>query len=138
VSGALNNTGTGTVIVSNLGPALAAGYKFTLFSQPVSGGGALTITGGGATWANNLAVDGSITVLSVGPTSPEPISFTSSGGNLNLSWPTVGWRLEVQTNSLATGLNSNWSTWPGSTSVNAISIPMSAGNPSVFFRLVSP
>jgi len=138
VSGALNNSGTGTLLVTNLGSALAAGDKFTVFNQPLGNGNSLTVTGGGAIWTNNLAVDGSISVVSVGPGSPEPITFTLSGGNLNLNWPTVGWRLQVQTNSLATGLNTNWATVPNSTAVNAVSLPANASNPSVFFRLVYP
>ena len=64
VSGLLTNTGTGTLTVANLGPALAVGDKFTLFSQPVVNGAALTVTGAGANWTNNLAVDGSISVTS--------------------------------------------------------------------------
>lgn len=141
VSGTLSKTGAGSVSVTNLGVSLVVGDKFTLFSQPVPGAGSMTIAGGNATWANNLAVDGSISVLTVlpsGPTNPEPITVSQTGGNLNLAWPTIGWRLQVQTNSLATGLATNWSTVPNSTTTNAVSIPINAGNPSVFFRLISP
>src|SRR5262249_51472155 len=49
VSGTLANTGAGTLSVANLGPALAVGDKFTLFSQPVQNGGSLTVPGAGAT-----------------------------------------------------------------------------------------
>jgi fibronectin-binding autotransporter adhesin len=143
VSGILNNTGGGSVVVTNSGTALAVGDKFTLFNQPVANGGALTVTGGNATWANNLAVDGSISVLSVGSpvnSNPTPVTFSYDGSKVNLTWPSdhTGWRLEAQTNSLAAGLSTNWFTVPGSTSSNAISIPVSAGNPCVFFRLVYP
>ena len=41
VADALSNTGNGIVNVENLGPALATGDKFTLFSQPVAGGATL-------------------------------------------------------------------------------------------------
>ncbi len=68
VTGGLTNNGTGSVIVTNLGPTLVVGDSFTLFNQAMTNGGALTVSGGGATWANNLAVDGSITVLTVIPT----------------------------------------------------------------------
>jgi hypothetical protein len=73
-------------------------------------------------------------------TNPTNITMTVSGGNMNLSWPAdhLGWRLQVQTNSLATGLNSNWSTWPNSTNVTAVSVPINPANPTVFFRLVYP
>ena len=49
VSGMLTNTGIGTVIVTNLGPALVAGDKFQLFNKALTNGAALTVTGGG--WA---------------------------------------------------------------------------------------
>ena len=84
VTGTLANTGTGKVSVSNLGPALAAGQTFQLFSQAVSGGNNLTISGGGVLWANNLASDGTISV--VGPL-PQPIinSVSLVGTNLVMS-----------------------------------------------------
>jgi fibronectin-binding autotransporter adhesin len=138
VSGALSNTASGSVIVSNLGPTLVVGDTFALFNQAVVGGDAMIITGGGAVWVNHLAVDGTIMVQSLvttGPTNPEPITTMSSGGNLNLSWPTVGWHLQVRTNSLTAG---NWVDWPNSTTVNSVSIPIDAANSSMFFRLVYP
>jgi autotransporter-associated beta strand protein len=141
VGGSLNNTGSGTLTVTNLGPALAVGDQFTLFSQPVTGGGMMSVVGGGVNWTNNLAVDGSISVLSIistGPTHSEPITFTSASGNLNLQWPTIGWRLQVQTNSLASGLYTNWVDWPGATTTNSVNVPVNPANPATFFRLIYP
>jgi len=143
VSGALSNTGTGTLTVTNLnsGVPLAVGDRFTLFNQPVANGGAINVTGGGATWTNNLAVDGSIGVVAVlpaGPTNSEPIAVAFSAGNLNLSWHTIGWRLLVQTNSLTKGFGTNWVSWPNANMTNALSIPVVRTNPAVFFRLVYP
>ena len=63
VSGALTNAGIGTVTVTNLGPALQVGESFTLFNKPLTNGGAMTVTGAGMSWQNNLAIDGSIAVL---------------------------------------------------------------------------
>lgn len=85
VSGSLSSTNAGTLTVNNLGPALAAGDKFTLFSQPVTGGTNLTVTGGGVTWSNNLVNDGSIIVLST--TVPHPVirNISLSAGNLVVS-----------------------------------------------------
>jgi hypothetical protein len=86
VTGTLSNTGTGTLTVSNLGPALTVGNKFFVFNKPLVNGATITVTGGGATWANDLAVDGSITVTAVGP-APKPVitSTIISGGNLIFS-----------------------------------------------------
>ncbi|HLP78379.1 MAG TPA: hypothetical protein VK327_15855, partial [Candidatus Paceibacterota bacterium] len=73
-------------------------------------------------------------------TTPTNITSVVSGGKLQLSWPTdhIGWRLQVQTNSLSSGLGSNWVDWPGATTTNQVEIPVVPQNPAVFFRLVYP
>jgi autotransporter-associated beta strand protein len=144
VSGLLTNSGTGTIILSNLGPGLVTGDTFRLFSQPLANGSALTISPTvGITWTNRLAWDGTVAVTYAPPlvsTNPPYLTNIVVGGNLNLSWPAdhLGWRLEVQTNQLTVGLATNWVTWPGSTTNTSESIPVLPGNPSVFFRLVYP
>jgi len=76
------SAGSGTLTVNNLGPTLAMGDTFYLFTddvgntKAVSGGGALTVTGGGATWTNQLAANGSIKVLTVSAT-PLPVPATN-------------------------------------------------------------
>ncbi|MGD0252515.1 MAG: autotransporter-associated beta strand repeat-containing protein [Verrucomicrobiota bacterium] len=135
VAGSLNNT-AGTLKLLNFGPALAVGDKFTIFNQPV-GGAAMTIVSPGFTAANNLAVDGSVTVSSVVPVGSGQITAAVSGGQLNLSWPAAytGLHLQVQTNSLATGLGTNWVTIPGTDDANSYSNTMNTTNGSVFYRL---
>jgi hypothetical protein len=66
------------------------------------------------------------------------LSAQLEAGSLQLSWPTSGWLLQTQTNALTVGLSSNWVDVPGSTSSNAITIPIDPVNGSVFFRLVTP
>ena len=146
VSGVLTNAGTGLVNVSNLGPALVAGNSFKLFSQPVLNGGALTITNGigaGLAWTNLLAVDGSIAVISTGPsyaTNATNLTFTAGGGSLNISWPSdhLGWILQSQTNSRAIGLTSGWIDMAGTASITATNLPVSIADPTVFYRLRIP
>ena len=134
----------GTLTVNNLGAEPAVGARFVLFSAVQRFGSFSAVTlpplTGGRSWKNTLATDGSITVVSGVNTTPTDITAVVSGGNLNLSWPDdyVGWRLEAQTNSVVSGLSTNWVTVPGSSSVNAISIPLDPANPSVFYRLVYP
>jgi autotransporter-associated beta strand protein len=125
VTGTLSNTNNGVVTVNNLGPALVAGNKFTLFSQPVSGGGLLSISGGGAVWSNNLATDGSIIVLSATVSHPVIRNIAISGGNVvvsgtngtasgtcyllsstNLATPLINWK-RVSTNSFDSNGNFN-------------------------------
>lgn len=142
VTGQVVNNGTGTVRVVNLGPTLAVGDKFTLFSQPVLNGDKLTITGGNATWINNLAVDGSITVATVigPPTTPTNISYSISAGKITLSWPAshIGWILQVQTNALNVGISTNWVDVAGSASTNVVQLPIDTTQGTIFFRLRYP
>ena len=72
-------------------------------------------------------------------TNPTALAVTFMGGLLQVAWPVdhTGWRLEMQTNSLAEGLNSDWVTVPGSDATNLVPFPV--GQPgSAFFRLVYP
>jgi hypothetical protein len=99
------------------------------------------VTGGGATWANNLATDGSISVLSVVPTvntNTFALQSSVSGSTLNLSWPSdrLGWVVQVQTNALNTGLSQNWVTLPATASVTNYSLTINPGNPAVFIRMM--
>jgi hypothetical protein len=73
-------------------------------------------------------------------TQPTNLSYAISGNRLTLTWPAThaGWRLQVQTNTLATGLGTNWFEVPGSTATNSVSLPMDSHNGSVFYRLSSP
>lgn len=136
VIGTLTNTGAGTLTVTNLGPALVVGDKFTLFSKPLHQGAALTVTGAGAIWANHLDTDGSLSVTAV--TVPA-LQFTSTGNSLRFSWNTSygAYRIQTQTNSLAVGLSNDWTDYPGG-STSPMTVPMDATPATVFFRLVSP
>ena len=140
VSGTLINTGTGTLTVTNLGPAFVAGDSFKLFSTAVANGNALTVTGGGVIWTNKLAVDGSVAILSTIANNPTNITISVSGNVLTLSWPAdhTGWSLQVQTNSLANGLGTNWVVVPGSSAVNSTNFVINPVNGAVFYRLISP
>lgn len=78
----------------------------------------------------------------VQPVSRAPLTFSHgvSGNRLQLSWPAdhLGWRLEAQTNSLITGIGTNWVTIPGSSATNQVSLVISPTHPSVFFRSTYP
>jgi len=71
---------------------------------------------------------------------PTNVTMTVSSGQLLLSWPQdhLGWRLEMQTNDLASGIGTNWVTVPNSTNVLGTNIMISSTNASVFLRLVYP
>lgn len=131
----------GTLTVTNIGPALQGGDTFKLFSAAVSGFTAtnLPILAGNLYWTNNLAVDGTITVINPINTNPPAMGFTYSGGLLMLSWPTnAGWILQAQTNSLSTGLTTNWVDVPGSANITSTNVTVNPTAPTVFYRLRLP
>ncbi|HEU6448267.1 MAG TPA: hypothetical protein VFV23_07515, partial [Verrucomicrobiae bacterium] len=146
--------GTATLTVTNVGPNIINGTTFQLFNHAVNFTGGVTLPAtdpsGTSTyvWTDNLNADGSIQLVSGGANpvneTPTNIVVSVSGGNINLSWPDdhIGWRLQVQTNSLATGLSTNDADWfdvSGSTSVNSESIPINTNtNGAVFYRMVYP
>lgn len=144
VVGTAANVGAGTITVTNLGAALQVGDTFTLFNKPVTGGAALTVTGGGTIWTNMLAVNGTIQVLSAFTANyPTNITFSVSGSTLNIGWPAthLGWILQSQTNALSIGLTTSSNTWndvAGTGSGTNASMTISPTNPTVFFRLRHP
>ena len=71
---------------------------------------------------------------------PTNVSMQVVGGQMLLSWPPdhLGWRLQIQTNSLLAGLTTNWVTVPNSTNVIGTNFLMSPTNGNVFLRLVYP
>ena len=115
VSGTINNIGSGTVNVSNLGGPLSIGDSFKLFNQAMVNGGALTVTGGGVTWTNKLAIDGSIQVLSTGgnvPPSfpPGSVSILPSGNISLTATGSIGttFKLWASTNVTLTPITNTW------------------------------
>jgi len=130
---------SGKLKLVNGGPLPTVGQKFTIFTTPLLGGSTMSIVSPGFTVQNNLETDGSVTVTAVQPA--PTITTTVSGGNLNLSWPsswTGGVHVQVQTNSLSTGLSTNWFTIPGTDASNVYSAPINSTNGAVFYRLIAP
>ena len=140
VGGALTNAGVGIITVTNLGATLQTGDTFTLFSKAMSNGAAMTITGGGVVWTNKLAVNGTIQVLPGVNTGRTNLIVRVNAGNLELTWPAdhIGWRLQVQTNNLGTGLRTNWTDVANTATVNAVTNPINPANGAVFYRMVYP
>jgi fibronectin-binding autotransporter adhesin len=136
VSGTLaRNVTGGTLTLKNLGPNdLVPGDKFTLFSQPLPNGASVTVVGSRATWINNLAVDGSVTVGTLITTQPAINIGNITRTNLQFSWsdPYNSFKLQAKTNSLTT----NWVDYPGG-GTSPVTVPINRANGSVFYRLVS-
>ena len=137
VTGLINSGTPVTLKLLNAGPLPVAGSKFTIFSTPVTN---VTVFSPGMTVQNDLAVDGSVTVLTVAPAPTLTVTLLP-GKNFNLTWPatwTGGVHLQGQTNSTAVGLKNNWVTIAGSDLSNSFTTPVNTNAVSVFYRLIMP
>ncbi len=142
-SGAVNYGGT-LVISTNLMTAttLALGDSFQLFSVPAHSGNFTSVIGTPGTglgWSFNPA-NGTVTVVTGLASNPTNITVSVTGGTMTLSWPAdhLGWLLQSQTNTLSTGLGTNWVDMSGSAAVTSMSLPIVPANPTVFYRLRHP
>jgi autotransporter-associated beta strand protein len=74
----------------------------------------------------------------VGPSGPATLTNSLSAGVLSLSWPaSQGWRLQVQTNSLSTGLSTNW-VYVTDGTVSSTNITVDSTKAAMFYRLTNP
>jgi autotransporter-associated beta strand protein len=142
VSGDLTYGGALQVQLLPTSEPLTVGDTFTLFSASGIIGGSFSSVAlpAGYTWDTNLLASGRIAVTGVTPavpTTPTNISYVINNGTITISWPSdyIGWSLQAQTNSLTTGLGTNWTTVEGSSAVSSMSFPVDAARPSVFYRL---
>ncbi len=127
----------GTLYLANLSGTLAGGDSFKLFDAASSSGNFSAISGSpgaGLDWKFN-PTNGVLTVYS---TVPASLAFGVANNTLNISWPAdhLGWTLQCQTNDLNAGLGTNWVSVPGSASDTQFTVPLDAGNSSVFYRLI--
>ncbi len=154
---AANAVASGRVDLSWTGSVGATGYN--LKRATVSGGAYTTIatnlagvayTDAGLTngmtyfyvvsATNSFGASANSTEASAHPVSTVslPVNFAVNGNQLQLSWPMdhLGWRLEMQTNSLNSG--ASWLTVSNSSATNQVFVPIHPDGGSVFFRLVYP
>jgi autotransporter-associated beta strand protein len=131
-----NVTYGGTLSVVTNG-TFTAGQTFQLFS----GTGATntssfaTIAGSPGSGLAFSFTNGVLSVVTAGPTGPTTLTNSFSGSTLSLSWPAgQGWRLQMQTNSLETGLGTNW-VYLTDGSVSSTNITVDPVKPAVFYRL---
>jgi hypothetical protein len=92
--------------------------------------------------ANSVGAGVASAQVSVRPTSSmaTQLGFTAGGNQLQFTWPAdhTGWLLQAQTNSLTTGLGTNWVTILNTDSTNSYAAPINTTAGTVFYRLVSP
>jgi autotransporter-associated beta strand protein len=140
----------GTLTITNGGNDLVTGDVFHLFNKASIGNFAVTnlpasnaLNTVSYVFTNKLAIDGTLVVLSGASAIANystNITATVSGNTLTVAWPSthLGWELEIQTNSLSTGLAANWVTNYGTASVTSTNFTIDPSMGSVFYRLVHP
>jgi autotransporter-associated beta strand protein len=136
VVGVTNITYGGTLIVTNVtGATWVGGETFNLFTASGSKTGNFTnivlqpsVAGVMATFAPASGT------LSLALIPPPTLAFTNLGGGaLRFSW-TGSFKLQAQTNSLGTGLGTNWFDYPGG-GTSPVNVTVDPTKGSVFFRL---
>jgi autotransporter-associated beta strand protein len=133
----------GALIVSNVGPTLAAGDSFTLFSAGSLGGSFASLTLPSLSprlrWdTSELAASGTITVSSI--SSPAIVSLLTTGTNLVLHFstePNVKYVLESTTNLNSPVIWVPQQTNQGDGTVASISVTVGPNPPRKFFRLTA-
>jgi hypothetical protein len=127
---AVDNTGnTSTSNTTDIFSALARYVRITVTGVVPSGGNASFY---------ECQVYGSVaTSVSLTPTS---MTMGATGNTIALSWPAdhLGWHLQVQTNTLGSGLGTNWVTLSGSELTTGTNITINPATGAVFYRLVYP
>jgi len=141
-------TAGGTLMVTNIGPALVAGNTFQLFPGAVSGFTTVNLpvsdTQYRYTWNNLLASNGSIVLQSAVPlvnTNPATANFIGvpgSNNTLNFTWAAdhQGWQL--YTNNVGLTAPSAWYPLAGSSNGVSATITINPAQPQVFFQLRYP
>jgi autotransporter-associated beta strand protein len=90
------------------------------------------------TSADNLANQTYTVNVTLKPSlTPATLAKSVNGSTLTLTWPAdhLGWLLQVQTNTTASGITTNWVTIPGTDWMTQTNFTVIKTSPSVFYRL---
>jgi autotransporter-associated beta strand protein len=125
----------GTLTVNDLSGGLVVGDSFTICNAGVHTGNFTGIVGSpGANLAWNFnPTTGVLSVVTAG-VNPPTLVYSQAGNLLTFSWTETGFKLQAQTNSLTTGLSSNWGDAPAG-DISPVNLEVDAANDAVFFRL---
>jgi hypothetical protein len=74
-----------------------------------------------------------LSVISVGA-NPPTLHYFQAGNTLTLSWTEPGFKLIAQTNTVSTGLSTNWGDVP-SGATSPVNVDINPANGAVFFGL---
>ena len=138
-SGAL--TLSGQVVVNVQGTNFAVAHYPLISYSSITGTGGFAVGSLPAGITANIITNGSAIVLNVTQIpvlGPVTITNQISGNALTLTWPAgQGWKLQMQTNSLAKGLGTNW-VYISDGSISSTNITIDTTKPTVFYRLANP
>jgi autotransporter-associated beta strand protein len=136
----------GTLVLKNLSGMLAVNDTFQLFTAGSFSGSFSSVVSQTPnqtiTWDLSQLAPGGNGTIRVTLAAPAPVALSSvvTGGKLNFTWPAnqIGWQLQHQINPLTVGIYTNWVPVAGSTTTNAVSVPLNSNNPTEFYRLAFP
>lgn len=125
----------GTLTVIDVSGGLVAGDSFKIVNAGSHSANFTSIIGSpgaGFEWRFDPAT-GVLSVVGATP-EPPPLAWSYSGSAITFSWTATAYKLQSQTNSLTTGLSTNWSDLAGGSS-SPVMMNINTANGSVFFRL---
>jgi len=97
----------------------------------------LTLSNGGGYWNHASQIDNFVVKVAPGSVARPTLNWTNpGGGQLQFSWTGSG-SLQWQTNSLGTGLGTNWVDYPGG-GASPVNVTVNPAQGSVFFRVRAP
>ena len=122
--------------------SFTAGQQFQLFSGAgaTNTGKFASITGSAGSGLGFTFTNGVLSVVATMATNPTNITYSVTGNTLSLTWPAdhLGWILQAQTNSLSTGITTNWVDVAGSGNSTSATITINPATPTAFYRLRTP
>ena len=97
----------------------------------------LTLSNGGGYWNHASQIDNFVVKVAPGSVTRPTLNWTNpGGGQLQFSWTGSG-SLQWQTNSLNSGLGTNWVDYPGG-GTSPVNVTVNPAQGSVFFRVRVP
>ena len=133
---------TGSTVTIATGATLQLDFSTTNQIGALVLGGASQSPGVYKNATSPTFITGSGSLIVVPPVNVTPTNIVASvsGNTLTLTWPTdhTGWKLQAQTNSLGSGLGTNWVTIPGTAAANTYNATLNPANGTVFYRMVYP
>jgi len=149
-NGGMTLSGSTVFKVKNTGTQLAAGSSYKVIAKATTGNVGLVtgtvpssvpVGGNGAAGTASLSIMGGELYLNVASSLPGTgtnITFSLTGNQLDLGWPSnyTGWLL--QSNAVSLAITNDWFAVPGAASTNSVQLTVDPTKTNVFYRMVQP